>query len=153
VAYHLASVVDDRESGVTRVVRGRDLAAHTGTQVALQHLLGLPTPTYRHHFLLLEPRGDKLAKLHGSVSTAELRRCYDAAALCGVLAHAAGLQGEPLAVTPAELLTSFDWQRVEVNDRVLDWDGSELSLRASVQAGTTSSMDASPGTPTRSGKP
>jgi glutamyl-tRNA synthetase/glutamyl-Q tRNA(Asp) synthetase len=52
VAYHLARVVDDGEAGVTRVVRGRDLASTTTTQVALQHLLDFGTPTYRHHLLL-----------------------------------------------------------------------------------------------------
>src|SRR5690606_24865195 len=35
LAYHLVVVVDDAASGVTRVVRGRDLATSTATQVAL----------------------------------------------------------------------------------------------------------------------
>ena len=90
VAYHLANVVDDGREGVTRVVRGRDLETRTDTQIALQGLLGLQTPGYRHHFLLLESRGEKLAKLHGSVSAADLQGIYEGPALCGVLAHAAG---------------------------------------------------------------
>jgi glutamyl-Q tRNA(Asp) synthetase len=156
VAYPLASVADDCESGVTRVVRGRDLAGHTGTQVALQHLLGFPTPVYRHHLLLLEPRGGKLAKLHGSVTGADLKPNYDAASLCGLLAYAAGLVDRSAPITPQELLSGFDWSGVGEVDRVLDWDGKRLSLRPLMgpdQAGTTSSSDASPGTPTRSGKP
>jgi glutamyl-Q tRNA(Asp) synthetase len=55
VAYQLAVVVDDAAAGITDVVRGRDIAPSTATQVALQRLLGLPTPRYRHHLLLLEP--------------------------------------------------------------------------------------------------
>jgi glutamyl-tRNA synthetase/glutamyl-Q tRNA(Asp) synthetase len=129
-AYHLASVVDDAASGVTRIVRGRDLAPHTPTQIAVQQLLGLPRPVYRHHLLLLESRGEKLAKLHGSVSLPELRGRYDARALCGVLAHAAGLRPGPDPVTPADLLSEFAWQRVAHEDRVLDWDGQRLSLGA-----------------------
>ena len=43
IAYHLAGAVDDAAEGVTRVVRGRDLAATTVTQVALQRL-GLADP-------------------------------------------------------------------------------------------------------------
>lgn len=126
VSYHLASVVDDAREGVTRVVRGRDLATSTATQVVLQRLLGYPRPTYRHHLLLLERRGGKLAKLHGSVSTAELRHAYDGPALCGVLAQAAGLLETPVPVRPDELLKEFDWARVRGDDRVMAWDGSSL---------------------------
>ena len=55
IAYQLAVVVDDGAAGITDVVRGRDIAPSTATQVALQRLLDLPTPRYRHHLLLLEP--------------------------------------------------------------------------------------------------
>ena len=47
-AYQLAVVVDDAEQGVTDVVRGADLCASTPRQIHLQHLLGLPTPSYLH---------------------------------------------------------------------------------------------------------
>jgi glutamyl/glutaminyl-tRNA synthetase len=129
-AYQLAGVVDDAAGGVTRVVRGRDLAASTATQVAIQRLLGLPQPGYRHHPLLLEERGGKLAKLHGAVAAAELRARYDAPALCGVLAHAAGLLAAPEPVTPTELLAGFAWERVASFDRVLRWDGERLEVLA-----------------------
>jgi glutamyl-tRNA synthetase/glutamyl-Q tRNA(Asp) synthetase len=123
VAYHLASVVDDAEAGVTRVVRGRDLAASTAVQVVLQRLLGLPTPRYRHHLLLLEERGGKLAKLHGAVGVDALRRVYDGPALCGLLAAAVGLLDRPDPVRPDELVATFDWSRVRERDRVMRWDG------------------------------
>jgi glutamyl/glutaminyl-tRNA synthetase len=128
IAYHLAGVVDDAAEGVTRVVRGRDLAATTPTQVALQRLLGIATPSYRHHLLLLERRGAKLAKLHGAVGYPELRAAYRAPALCGVLAHAAGLRPSAEPVTPRELLDGFAWSRVRSEDRVLHWTGRELVL-------------------------
>lgn len=134
VAYHLASVVDDAREGVTRVVRGRDLAASTATQAALQRLLGLTTPVYRHHFLLLEERpaeggGRKLAKLHGSVSAAELRAAgWDGARLVGWLAHAAGLAERPEPASPLGLVAGFDWSRVETRDRVVRWRDGALEL-------------------------
>ena len=128
IAYHLAGVVDDAAEGVTRVVRGRDLAATTPTQVALQRLLGIASPSYRHHLLLLERRGAKLAKLHGSVGYSELRAAYRAPGLCGVLAYAAGLRASAEPVTPRELLDGFAWARVRDGDRVLHWTGSELAL-------------------------
>lgn len=125
-AYHLAGVVDDEASAITRIVRGRDLATTTATQIALRTLLGFAVPSYRHHLLLLEPRGDKLAKLHGAVSAAELKPHYDAAALCGLLAHAAGLRDRPEPTTPSELLADFTWDRVATEDRVTLWDGQSL---------------------------
>ncbi len=126
VAYHLAGVVDDAGAGVTRVVRGRDLAATTATQVALQHLLGIPTPCYRHHLLLLEQRGAKLAKLHGAVGFESLRAVYTAPALCGLLARTAGLRPAAEPVTPTQLLGDFEWSRVRATDCLLRWTGSEL---------------------------
>jgi len=130
IAYHLASVVDDALHGVTRVVRGRDLAATTGVQLRLRALLGLPRPVYRHHPLLLEERGGKLAKLHGAVGLPELRRVYDARALCGFLAQAVGLVPAPDPVSPQDLVAGFTWSRVGREDQVVRWDGERLSLRA-----------------------
>jgi len=62
VAYHLAVVVDDALQGVTHVVRGNDLFEATYTQRLLQAALGLPTPTYHHHRLLLDAQGRRFAK-------------------------------------------------------------------------------------------
>ncbi|MCA9676974.1 MAG: hypothetical protein H6709_05975 [Kofleriaceae bacterium] len=128
LAYQLVVVVDDGAGGVDRVVRGRDIAPSTATQVLLQRLLGLPRPTYRHHFLLLEPRGGKHAKLHGSVGAAALRGRHDAAALCGILAHAAGLIDRVEPCRPADLVAGFTWDRVTRADRVATWtDHLEIS--------------------------
>lgn len=128
VAYALAVVVDDGASGVTRVVRGRDIAPGTATQVSLQRLLGLPTPRYRHHLLLLERRGEKLAKLHGSVGAGALRAQLSAPQVCGALAFAAGLRERPASVTPHELLAEFRWDRVTDRDRILRWTGRRLAI-------------------------
>jgi glutamyl/glutaminyl-tRNA synthetase len=129
IAYHLAVVVDDAAQGVTRVVRGHDLAAATATHVLLQRLLDFATPAYRHHLLLLEERGAKLAKLHGAVGWHALREHYSADALCGLLAFVAGITPRPEPTTPAALVTDFDWTRVRRDDPVLRWTGSELVER------------------------
>jgi glutamyl/glutaminyl-tRNA synthetase len=123
VAYQLAVVVDDADEGVTVVVRGRDIAPSTATQVILQRLLGLATPRYRHHLLLLEARGGgKLAKLHGSIPWSLVRSRYRAGELLGVLAHGVGLQADAQPCTPRELLAGFAWPRVARDDRVARWD-------------------------------
>ena len=72
-AYHLAVVVDDAEMGVSDIVRGADLLTSTPRQVALQQALGLPTPRYFHVPLLLDYRGERLAKRGGAPALSALR--------------------------------------------------------------------------------
>jgi glutamyl-Q tRNA(Asp) synthetase len=72
-SYHLSVVIDDALQGVTEVVRGRDLFWSTSVHRLLQALLGLPQPTYRHHRLVLDDAGQKLAKSTGSTGLRELR--------------------------------------------------------------------------------
>jgi glutamyl-Q tRNA(Asp) synthetase len=61
-SYHLAVTVDDALQGVTLVTRGVDLFSATHIHRLLQALLGLPTPRYRHHPLLTDAAGRRLAK-------------------------------------------------------------------------------------------
>lgn len=61
-SYHLSVVVDDAAQGVTHVVRGADLGPATILHVALQRLMGLPTPVYHHHRLIRDAAGKRLAK-------------------------------------------------------------------------------------------
>ncbi len=74
VAYHLAVVVDDAIQNITHVVRGEDLFEATHVQRLLQALLGLPTPLYRHHRLLVGPDGRRYAKRDKAETLAEIRR-------------------------------------------------------------------------------
>jgi len=71
--YHLASVVDDLNLGVTHVIRGKDLLPATELHRALARALGAEPPEYLHHGLLLGPDGQKLSKRHGASSVADLR--------------------------------------------------------------------------------
>lgn len=66
VAYQLATVVDDLDLGVTRVVRGIDLLGSTPRQMQLYQALGATPPAYAHHPVLVAPGGDKLAKATGA---------------------------------------------------------------------------------------
>lgn len=61
-SYHLASVCDDAQQGVTHVIRGEDLREAAHLHVLLQRLFGLPTPKYMHHRLIVGADGKRLAK-------------------------------------------------------------------------------------------
>lgn len=74
VSYHLAVTLDDAAQRVTDVVRGADLFEATHVHRLLQALLGLPSPRYHHHPLLLGADGRRLAKRDGAPALAELRR-------------------------------------------------------------------------------
>lgn len=73
VAYHLAVVDDDALQGVTHVIRGQDLFEAAHVQRLLQALLGLPTPIYRHHGLLVGADGRRFAKRDRSETLREMR--------------------------------------------------------------------------------
>jgi glutamyl-Q tRNA(Asp) synthetase len=72
-SYHLSVVIDDALQGVTDVVRGQDLFWSTGVHRLLQRLLGLRSPRYRHHRLILDAAGRKLSKSTAATGLRELR--------------------------------------------------------------------------------
>src|SRR5581483_9956634 len=72
-SYHLSVVVDDALQGITELVRGQDLFHATSVHRLLQQLLGLSEPAYRHHRLIRDEAGHKLAKSTGSTGLRELR--------------------------------------------------------------------------------
>ncbi|MEJ2123847.1 MAG: tRNA glutamyl-Q(34) synthetase GluQRS [Alphaproteobacteria bacterium] len=72
-SYHLASVLDDAETGVTHVIRGEDLREAAGLHALLHALFGLQPPVYRHHQLLLDSDGQRLSKRNKSATLRAMR--------------------------------------------------------------------------------
>lgn len=85
-SYQLSCAVDDAELRITEVVRGADLIKSTFRQLLLIRALGHAAPAYYHAPLMLDDRGERLAKRHDSLSLRTLRA-----------------QG----VTPAEIIAKF----------------------------------------------
>jgi glutamyl-Q tRNA(Asp) synthetase len=73
VAYHLAVVIDDALQGVTHATRGQDLFSSTAIHRLIQALTGRPTPIYRHHRLIRDKAGQRLAKRHDALALSTLR--------------------------------------------------------------------------------
>jgi hypothetical protein len=71
--YHLASVVDDADLGITHVIRGKDHLANTPLHVELARALGVEPPEYIHHGLIVGADGRKLSKRDGLFALADLR--------------------------------------------------------------------------------
>src|ERR671927_1517348 len=71
--YNLAVAVDDRDMGITHVIRGADHISNTPRQLMILEALGSQPPVYAHLPLLHGPDGKKLSKRHGAASVQELR--------------------------------------------------------------------------------
>jgi hypothetical protein len=71
--YHLASVVDDVDFGITHVIRGNDHRPNEDLHRALTVALGAVPPEYIHYGLVLGPDGKKLSKRAEGASIASLR--------------------------------------------------------------------------------
>jgi glutamyl-Q tRNA(Asp) synthetase len=72
-SYHLCVVHDDALQGITHVSRGIDLFDATHLHRLLQELLQLPVPVYRHHPLILDADGRRLAKRDKAETILSLR--------------------------------------------------------------------------------
>ncbi len=119
-AYQLAVVVDDALTGVTEVVRGRDLLLSSPQQMYVADLLGFVPPQFIHLPLLCNTEGQRLSKRDKSLDMGVLRQHYSAEQLVGWMACLAGLLPSPDAISPRALLPIFSWERVPCDDIVVD---------------------------------
>lgn len=72
-AYQLACVVDDAAMRISEVVRGADLLVSTARQILLYRALGFPVPAFYHCALMMDEKGERLAKRHDALSLRTLR--------------------------------------------------------------------------------
>jgi glutamyl-tRNA synthetase len=73
VLYTFASVVDDRDMGVTDILRGEDHVANTAVQIELFRALGAEPPRFSHHNLIVAAGGEEMSKRTGALSIRSFR--------------------------------------------------------------------------------
>lgn len=84
--YHLPSVIDDVDFGITHIVRGEDHVTNTASQIQMFEALGGKVPEFAHLPLLTGKEG-KLSKRLGSLGVRELRADgVENMAICSFLA-------------------------------------------------------------------
>jgi glutamyl-tRNA synthetase len=71
--FHLASVVDDADFGITHVIRGSDHRPNEELHAALHRALGTRPPHVIHHGLVVGADGKKLSKRAEGATVASLR--------------------------------------------------------------------------------
>ncbi len=109
VAYQLACVIDDNESGITEVIRADDLVNSTFRQIELYKALDYSVPEFLHLPLVIGADGRRLAKRHGDSRLSCLRaRGQRPQRLLGWLGYTCGLCPEGAEVELDELLSVFD---------------------------------------------
>jgi glutamyl-tRNA synthetase len=120
--YNLAVAVDDRDMGITHVVRGQDHVSNTPRQLMLVRALGAEPPAYAHIPLLHGPDGKKLSKRHGAASVQEVReQGYLPEAVRNYIALLGwGYDESTTFMTTAELVERFALDRVSKNPAVFD---------------------------------
>jgi glutamyl-tRNA synthetase len=72
-SYQLACVADDGAMRITEVVRGADLLKSTARQILLNRALGHNDPAWFHCGLVVDEKGQRLAKRHDALSLRTLR--------------------------------------------------------------------------------
>ena len=120
--YNLAVAVDDRDMGITHVVRGQDHVSNTPRQLMLVRALGAEPPVYAHIPLLHGPDGKKLSKRHGAASVQEVReQGYLPEAVRNYIALLGwGYDESTTFMTTEELVERFALDRVSKNPAVFD---------------------------------
>jgi glutamyl-tRNA synthetase len=125
--YHLASVVDDAEFGITHVVRGFEHRANEALHRRLHEALGTRPPEYVHHGLLLGEDGKKLSKRAAGATVASLREA-------GIPAEAARRYLEELDLPKHDV--NYDLTRIRrlAVEAIADMSDAELAERVGVPA-------------------
>ncbi len=71
--YHLPSVADDIEEGITDIIRGEDHISNTAFHIQIFEALNADVPKFGHHPFLTDDKGKGLGKRLGSLSIRNLK--------------------------------------------------------------------------------
>lgn len=128
-AYHLTSVIDDIEMGITHVIRGCDLLSSTPKQIFLHNLLDKDESeiAYAHHPLLVDSLDRRLAKRDSDKTIGEMR-CLGAtpSSIRGKIAQLLGIVDQYCEVSADEFIDLIDFDKLKRCNReiVVNYDNS-----------------------------
>ncbi len=123
--YHLASVVDDIDFGITHVIRGNDHRPNEGLHRALAEAIGARPPEYLHHGLILGEDGKKISKRAEGGSIESLREE-------GIPAEAVRAYLEELGLPRHDVHLDLERIRSLSVDAIASMPDDELAGRAGV---------------------
>ncbi|MEK9170440.1 MAG: glutamate--tRNA ligase [Patescibacteria group bacterium] len=120
--YHLASVVDDHEMGVTHVIRADEWLASTPKHIVLYGMFGWKIPFFAHLPMILAPDKSKLSKRHGATGVFEYKNLgYLPEAIINFLALLGWHSKEDKEIMNfKEILKEFSLNRVQKGAAIFD---------------------------------
>jgi glutamyl-tRNA synthetase len=125
--YNFCVVVDDRDMGITHVIRGDDHVNNTPRQINLLQALGAPVPAYAHLSMILGDDGQKLSKRHGAVSVMQYdEEGYLPEAVLNYLARLGWSHGDEEVFGMEQFVQWFDLDHItasaaQFNSEKLNW--------------------------------
>jgi glutamyl-tRNA synthetase len=134
--YNFCVVVDDKDMGITHVIRGDDHLNNTPRQMNMLQALGATPPAYAHVPMILGPDGAKLSKRHGAVSVLQYEEeGFLPDALLNYLVRLGWSHGDQEIFTREEMIKDFDIHDVNkaasaFNPEKLLWLNQQHMVRA-----------------------
>ena len=138
--YHLASVVDDHEMGITYVIRAEEWLPSTPKHLLLYKMFGWTAPGFAHLPMILAPDRSKLSKRHGATGVLEYKKMgYLPEALLNFIALLGWhLKTDKEILSKDELIKEFKIERVQKSGAIfdvqkLDWLNGEYMKEMSAE--------------------
>ncbi|WP_300453112.1 glutamate--tRNA ligase [Accumulibacter sp.] len=125
--YNFCVVVDDRDMGITHVIRGDDHVNNTPRQINILRALAAPVPLYAHLSMILGDDGQKLSKRHGAVSVMQYEEDgYLPEAVLNYLARLGWSHGDDEVFSMQQFCEWFDLDHItpsaaQFNSEKLNW--------------------------------
>ena len=120
--YNLAVVIDDRDMGVTHIIRGDDHLANSAKQLMIYEAFGWDAPVFAHIPLIHDEDGKKLSKRGGAAGAEHYR---DAGilpeAMRNYLARLGWSHGDDEFFTTSQAIKWFSLDGIRKSPARLDW--------------------------------
>jgi glutamyl-tRNA synthetase len=120
--YMLAVVVDDRDMGVTHVIRGADHLNNAARQLQLIEAMGAAIPVYGHLPLINGPDGAKLSKRHGALAVEAYRDMgYLPETMRNYLLRLGWSHGDDEIISTAQAIEWFNFESIGKSAARMDY--------------------------------
>lgn len=120
--YNLAVVVDDRDMGVTHIIRGDDHLANSAKQLMIYEAFGWDAPVFAHIPLIHDENGKKLSKRGGAAGVEHYRdEGILPEAMRNYLARLGWSHGDDEFFTTDQAIEWFSLEGIRKSPARLDW--------------------------------